>query len=100
MRNLSQTQFYVVAFALVVVLGLLVALAVGLQKYNQQLSTADEQTQASLKEVPPSTPDDIAEELQAEEGEATALIEDELQAENEAIEAETRELTTVTQSYE
>lgn len=100
MKSLSQTQFFVAALVLVLVLALVAILAVGLKQYDQKAYQSEQDMQESLKAVPPSTPEAVAEELRMEESDATAAIETEMAAENAAIEAETRELNTVTQSYE
>lgn len=100
MKNLSQTQFFVAALTLVLVLGLVAALAQGLKKYDEQSYSAEQSLQKSIDAVPPSTPEAVAEELRQEESEAVEAIEAEMNAENEAIAEETRELTMVTQSYE
>lgn len=100
MKNLSHTQFFVAALVLVFVLALVAVLATGLKKYDEEAYSAEQKAQESAKAIPPSTPEAVVEELRQEESDATATIEADMQAETAAIEAETRELTTVTQSYE
>jgi hypothetical protein len=100
MKNLSHTQFFVAALVLVLVLALVFALATGLKKYENEMYSADQSVQESSNALPPSTPEAVVEELRSEESDATALIEADMAAENKAIESETQELNTVTQSYE
>ena len=100
MKDLNRTQFLVAVFVLVVVLALVGALATGLKKYDQESYQAEQSMEESQAAIPPSTPDAVVEELEKEEMEATAAVEAEMAAENRAIEAETNELTSVTQSYE
>lgn len=100
MKNLSQTQFFVAALVLVLTLVLVALLATGLQKYNQEIFSAEKRITESKSAIPPSTPEAVVGELRQEENDAVAAIEADMAAENAAIETETRELTSVTQSYE
>src|SRR5688572_13901824 len=100
MKNLSQTQFFVAALSLVVVLALVAVLAEGLKKYDQEAYSAEQSLQESKSAIVPNTPEAVVEELRMEEIDAAQTVELEVAAENAAIEGETRELTTVTQSYE
>lgn len=100
MKNLSQTQFFVAALVLVLVLALVAILATGLKKYETEVYQSEQSAEQSAQAIPPNTPEAVAAELRAEESDATAEIEADMAAENEALEAENRELTTVTQSYE
>ncbi len=100
MKNLSQTQFFVAALSLVVVLALVAILAEGLKKYDQEAYKAEQSLQESNNAIPPNTPEAVVEEIRMEEMDAAQTVEAEVQAENKAIEAETKELTSMTQSYE
>lgn len=100
MKQLSQTQFFVAALVLVLVLVLVAVLADGLKKYDSEAYNAEQEMAENEQAIPPSTPETIVEELRQEESDAAATIEADMQAETNAIEAETKELNTVTQSYE
>jgi hypothetical protein len=100
MRNLNHTQFFIAALVLVIVVALIAVLAHGLKEYDMQTYKAEQEMQENMAAIPPSTAEAIVEELRAEESTITAEIEADMEAENAAIEKETRELTTVTQSYE
>jgi cell division protein FtsB len=100
MKSLSQTQFFVAGIVLVLVLALVAVLAEGLKRYDTEVYSAEQSIEESNKAIPPSTPEAVVGELRMEDMDASQSAEAELKAENEAIQAENRELTTVTQSYE
>lgn len=100
MKSLTQTQFFVAAVVLVFMLALVAVLAEGLKRYDQEIYSAEQSMQESVKAIPPNTPEAVVEELRMEDIDAAQNVEAEVQAENAAIEAENKELTTVTQSYE
>jgi hypothetical protein len=100
MKNLSQTQFFIAAFVLVFVVAAVAILAHGLKKYDLVEEQAEVQMKDAQGELPPNTPDGISAELQKEETLSSQEFEEEISAETAAVEAEVKEVTSVTESYE
>lgn len=100
MKKWSQAQFFVAALVLVLVLVFVALLAQGLKKYDTEVYDAEQSMSESAKAVPPSEPDAIVEELKTEEAHANAVLEAELAAETESLQAEDADLMSITQTYE
>ena len=100
MKKWSQTQFFVAAMVLVLVLVSVALLAKGLKKYDTEVYNAEQIMNKSAMAIPPSDPDAIVTELKAEEADANSLLEAEMAAETQSLEAEDADLTSITQSYE
>ncbi len=100
MKKLSQTQFFVGALTLVVVLALIAVLAEGLKKFEGEQIEAETSMVQSKESLPPATPTGVADELKKEAAAITKDLDQDVAAEKAAIDAETKELTNVTESYE
>jgi hypothetical protein len=100
MKNLSQTQFFVAALVLVVVIALVAVLADGLKKYDQDTYQAEMQATEMQKTLPPNSPEAIGAELKSEEADATAAAAQELANETAELQAEAGDLNKVTEGYE
>jgi hypothetical protein len=100
MKNLSQTQFFVAALVLALVIAAVAILAQGLKKYDLVEQQAEMQMQGAAEQAPPSTPETISAELQKEETLSSEELEQEITSETAAVEAEVKEITSVTESYE
>lgn len=100
MKQLSQTQFFVAALVLVLMLALIAILAGGLKKYDAVVYEAEQALSENEKAIPPSTPEAIIEELKMEEADASVALEAELAYETRSLEEDTTDVTTITESYE
>jgi hypothetical protein len=100
MKKLSQTQFFVGTLTLVVVLALIAILAEGLKKFEGEQMQAETSMARSKESLPPATPTGVADELKKEDAAITKELDQDVAAEKAAVDAETKELTNVTESYE
>lgn len=99
MKQLNQTQVFVAAFVLVLAIALVSILAMGLEKYDQQKSAADEAITQQPAPIP-TTPDSISEELKTEDTLTDADLDTEMKSEMNGLDQEDNYLQEVTQSYE
>ncbi len=102
MKKWSQTQFFVGALTLVIVLALIAVFAQGLKKFEGQQIEAETSMMKSeaIQNLPPVTPAKVVDELQKEDANVMSELEQDVAAEKAAVDAETKELINVTESYE
>jgi hypothetical protein len=102
MKKWSQTQFFVGALTLVIVLALIAVFAQGLNKFESQQIEAETSLMKSeaAQNLPPATPAKVADELQKEDASIMSELEQDVAAEKAAVDTETKELINVTESYE